>query len=404
MMIAKRHDEIETLKLKQDRENANGSLPIDVPWRQTASRTKFHAQNPPGRLLVIFALLFLLSLAYTPAHGWSVPLTNTGRQRMSISSLPMNPMLLEKSRNYCEHITRTQAKNFYYGLKLLPDAKRAAMFALYAYMRRVDDIADDEDGRSIPQRLGDLEHWRGQTRTALEGQLDECAADPVWPALIDAVGRYHIPAMIFDEVIEGQRQDLEPIPIHNFEELQTYCYRVAGVVGLSSIHVWGYQGGEETEALAVDRGVAFQLTNILRDLREDAARGRCYLPTEELSAMKLSAEDLLQGGNEFREMMRFQINRAERFYQQSAALEDRIDRDSRPTLRAMTEIYHGLLKKIAADPERVLSERVSLSVLSKLRIGWRRVEGRLEPSFPVVHRANFFVRTRGFFNTEAWRH
>jgi phytoene synthase len=182
-----------------------------------------------------------------------------------------------------------------------------------------------------------------------------------------------VPGLIFDEVIEGQRQDLENKPFDDFAQLRTYCYRVAGVVGLASIHVWGFEGGEATEAMAIDRGIAFQLTNILRDLREDSGRGRTYLPADELSAMKVSTEDLRDGGSRFLEMMRFQIERAQSYYERSAALEDRIERDSRPTLRAMTEIYHGLLEKIAADPQRVLSERVSLSVLSKLRIGWRAV-------------------------------
>ncbi|HWE01374.1 MAG TPA: phytoene/squalene synthase family protein [Tepidisphaeraceae bacterium] len=287
------------------------------------------------------------------------------------SSPTLGETLLERSRTYCEQLTRTQAKNFYYGLKLLPESKRAAMFALYAYMRRVDDIADDEDGRSVLQRLDDLESWRIQTQAAVQSQLGEEPCDPVWHALSDAVRRYSIPLSIFDEVIEGQRQDLEPRPFDNFEQLRVYCYRVAGVVGLSSIHVWGFDGGEATQAMAIDRGVAFQLTNILRDLREDAARGRLYLPSEELAAMNVSADDLQHGGAGFCEMMKFQIDRAESYYRRSADLEERIERDSRPTLRAMTEIYHGLLGKIAADPERVLSERVSLSVLSKLRIGWR---------------------------------
>jgi 15-cis-phytoene synthase len=150
------------------------------------------------------------------------------------------------------------------------------------------------------------------------------------------------------------------------------------VIGLASIYIWGFEGGEETEELAVERGVAFQLTNILRDLREDAARGRLYLPRAEMREMGVSEDDVMSGrdGDAFERFMRFQIERAESIYQRSALLEDRIDRDSRPTLRAMTEIYHGILTKISADPRRVLSERVSLSVLSKLRIGWRAVRAR----------------------------
>ena len=279
---------------------------------------------------------------------------------------------LERSRAYCEHLTRTQARNFYYGLKLLPDEKRAAMFAIYAYMRLVDDIADEEDGRSLSRRVTDLDAWRQQTHDVLEGRSGGDGRE-LWPAFADVIHRYSLPPKIFDEVIEGQKQDLDFRPFQNFEELFAYCYRVAGVVGLASIYVWGFEGGDETEFLAVQRGAAFQLTNIIRDLREDAFKGRIYLPLEELATMQVREEDLRRrnGGKHFLDLMRFQIARAEAFYEKSAPLESRISADSRPTLIAMTEIYRGLLKKVAYQPERVLRERVSLSLFSKLRIGWR---------------------------------
>ena len=153
---------------------------------------------------------------------------------------------------------------------------------------------------------------------------------------------------------------------------------MAGVVGLASIYIWGFEGGAETEALAVDRGVAFQLTNILRDLREDAARGRTYLPTEELARFGATDADLRrrEASRPFMDLMRFQIDRAEAYYAKSAPLEECIQADSRPTLVAMTEIYHQLLKRVAVEPERVLRERVSLSLVSKLMIGWRAARSR----------------------------
>ena len=285
---------------------------------------------------------------------------------------------LSRSRAYCEQLTRAAAKNFYYGLRLLPEPKRCAMFTLYAYMRLVDDIADEEDGRSLEQRRDELDLWQAQTRLAIDGGVSEDDSSLLWPAFAQMVQRHGIPSRIFDEVIEGQRQDLERTSFETFDDLRTYCYRVAGVIGLASIYIWGFEGGEETEELAVERGVAFQLTNILRDLREDAARGRLYLPRAEMREMGVSQEDVTSGrdGEAFERFMRFQIDRAESIYQRSAPLEDRIDRDSRPTLRAMTEIYHGILTKISVDPRRVLSERVSLSVLSKLRIGWRAVRAK----------------------------
>jgi phytoene synthase len=292
---------------------------------------------------------------------------------------------LPRSREYCEHLTRTQAKNFYYGLKLLPEPKRSAMFALYAYMRLVDDIADDENGRTVARRVDELESWREQTHAILDGRGYSNGAGRIadagrelWPAFAEMVRDYRMPRYVFDDVIAGQRQDLEPEPFETFEQLRLYCYRVAGVVGLASIYIWGFEGGADTESLAVDRGVAFQLTNILRDLKEDAARGRTYLPAEDLAVMNVTESDLRhgRGGKNFRELMGFQIDRAEHYYQQSRPLESLIQSDSRPTLVAMTQIYHRLLKKVAVEPERVLRERVRLSLVSKLMIGWRAARSK----------------------------
>ena len=287
---------------------------------------------------------------------------------------------LAGSRAYCERLTRLHARNFYYGLKLLPEHKRSAMFAIYAYMRLVDDIADQDDGRPIAHRIAALERWRTQTHAVFQGDVPDDGQE-LWPAFAEVVARYNLPHKIFDEVIEGQKQDLDFKPFETFEQLFTYCYRVAGVVGLASIHIWGFEGGDETEFLAVQRGAAFQLTNILRDLREDAARARIYLPREELATMHVREQDLYDasGGKHFLDLMRFQIARAEAFYEKSAGLERCISPDSRPTLIAMTEIYRGLLKKVACEPERVLRERVSLSLFSKLRIGWRATRAVREP-------------------------
>ncbi len=300
---------------------------------------------------------------------------------MTLSETRTDPFTLARSRAYCEQLTRLQARNFYYGLKLLPEPKRSAMFALYAYMRLIDDVADDEDGRSVQTRLDDLESWRVQTHAVLEGQLPETTHE-LWPAFADMVWQYKLPAHLFDAVIAGQRQDLEPAPFETFEQLQEYCYRVAGVVGLASIHIWGFEGGADTEQLAIERGVAFQLTNILRDLREDAGRDRFYLPLDELTAAGVSLEDIRheKGGNKFLAMMRHQIDRAEEYYRRSSSLEHCISRECRPTLIAMTDIYRGLLVKIAEDPSRVLHERVSLSIFSKLKIGWRASRRADEPT------------------------
>jgi phytoene synthase len=282
---------------------------------------------------------------------------------------------LTESRVYCARLTRAAAKNFYYGLKLLPEPKRSAMFALYAYMRLVDDIADDDDGHTVEQRRSDLQDCRVRTHAAIASDvsIETLNSHPIWPAFAEITHRYNLPAKLFDDAIAGQEQDLAPISFETFDQLHEYCYRVAGVVGLASIKIWGFSGGEETEAMAIARGVAFQITNILRDLREDAARGRLYLPREDLDAVGMTTQELYQGrsGEKFVQLVRNQIARIESFYEKSAALESRLEPDSRPTMVAMTEIYHGLLAKIAQDPERVLRERVSLSLIHKLRIGWR---------------------------------
>jgi 15-cis-phytoene synthase len=297
--------------------------------------------------------------------------------------------VLSRSRDFCERLTRRQARNFYYGLRLLPPLQRRSMFALYAYMRLVDDIADEEDGRTPAQRQDDLEHWRNDTHAILSGQQPNVEANgngdgprhrgrEIWPAFFEMSAIHRLPPRIFDDVIEGQRQDLQPVTFASFDQLYEYCYQVAGTVGLASIYIWGFEGGEATELLAVERGLAFQLTNILRDLREDAGRGRSYLPADELAAAGVTAEGLARGdgGEHFEQLMVDQIRRAELYYEKSSALEDRIDRESRPTLVAMTEIYRGLLSKIKADPNRVLRERVSLSLFSKLSIGWRATRAK----------------------------
>jgi phytoene synthase len=282
---------------------------------------------------------------------------------------------LADSFAFCRDLTRDAAKNFYYGLRLLPEPKRSAMYALYAYMRLVDDIADHDDGGTVEQRTAALERWKLRTHAALAGDVSD-VGEKIWPAFAHTVERFQIPPHLFDDAIAGQQRDLVTDRFENFEQLHRYCYQVAGVVGLASIHIWGFVGGEETEKLAMARGVALQLTNILRDIREDASHGRIYFPREDLRRLNVAEADLLAGkdGDAFRSLMRFQIERAESFYVDSKPLEARISPDSRPTLVAMTEIYHRLLRKISADPASVLRERVSLSVWSKLKIGWRAVK------------------------------
>ena len=298
-------------------------------------------------------------------------------------AMPQGLDTLSKSRAYCRDLTRREARNFYYGLKLLPEPKRSAMYALYAYMRLVDDIADDEgNGRTVERRRMELDQWEGLTHQAVDAAAKgENGEGPrghiLWPAFTDMVREYRVPAKVFEDMIAGQRQDLEPVAIEHFEALREYCYRVASVVGVASLYVFGFQGGEETLRMGADRGIAFQLTNVLRDLREDARRGRCYIPREELVRFGISAGEIAEGRESaaFGELMVFQMRRAESYFERSAALDARIETDSRPTLRAMTGIYRGLLNKIGHDPAAVLRGRVCLSGWNKLRIAWRAMRG-----------------------------
>jgi phytoene synthase len=288
---------------------------------------------------------------------------------------------LAESYAYCRRLTKEQAGNFYFGMKLLAEPKRSWMYALYAYMRLVDDIADDEaNGRTVEDRAQALEAWEQLTNEAIAGRVGSGHESQMWPAFSDMVKRCGIPASVFRDMIAGQRQDLEFTPIRTFDELYAYCYRVASVVGIASLYVWGFEGGEATLALSADRGIAFQLTNVLRDLREDAARGRCYLPLDELAQAGVTPGQLASGelsrSPKFWEFMGFQIERARSYYEKSSPLESKVAADSRATLLAMTAIYRGILEKIAADPGAVLRKRVRLSTLSKLMIGWRALRAK----------------------------
>src|SRR5258706_11230835 len=193
---------------------------------------------------------------------------------------------LAESYSFCRSVARTRAKNFYYAFVLLPREQRNAMCAIYAFMRYCDDLSD-EPGASLEP----LDRWRCALVDALSGKFD---AYPAWPAFRDTVVLYRIPHEYFFQVIEGVKSDLEPRCLATFDELYGYCYQVASVVGLSIIHVFGFDPPAALP-LAEKCGIAFQLTNILRDIGEDAARGRIYLPAEDLDRFGVSAADMAAG-------------------------------------------------------------------------------------------------------------
>jgi phytoene synthase len=281
--------------------------------------------------------------------------------------------LLERSYAYCRAVAKKRARNFYYSFILLPPEKKNAMCAIYAFMRYCDDLSD-EPGAS---RMA-MNRWREALSNALGGRPDD---NPAWPAFLDSVARYEIPHEYFYEMIEGVASDLEPRTIATFEELYRYCYRVASVVGLTTIHIFGFASPEAKEAaipLAEKCGIAFQLTNILRDVREDAGLDRVYLPAEDLDRFGVSAEDLRKGRRteQFGQLMEFETDRARRYYRESAPLLGLIQAESRASLWAMIAIYSSLLDHVAQSQYDVLIRRISLSsaektwIVLRAAIGW----------------------------------
>ena len=277
----------------------------------------------------------------------------------------------------CRGITRTAAKNFYYGFLALPKPKRQALCAVYAFMRRCDDITDDT---SLParERQQKLDAWLDSFHCALAGYPTD---EPVLLALTDAQRRYNIQVGMLDQLAYGTALDLEKenempgseggltIQYRTFEDLRSYCYGVASVVGLVCIRIFGYRD-PAAEPLAERCGLAFQLTNVIRDVKEDAAMGRVYLPQEDLDKFHLSASDLqnVVDPGRFRPVLELEANRARECYQAGDELVHMVDEDSQPALWVLITIYRTLLEKIAAQQFDVFHVKIKLTVREKLTI------------------------------------
>jgi 15-cis-phytoene synthase len=290
----------------------------------------------------------------------------------------------------CRAIARREAKNFYYSFVALPETRRNAICAIYAFMRKADDLADDES-LSRAARRAKLDSWLDAWHAASKG---EATNDPVFMAVRDATQRFAIPGSLLDELVAGVTMDLEagdsaePDTYATFAGLYRYCYLVASVVGLVCIRIFGYSD-PRAEKLAEETGIAFQLTNILRDVAEDAERKRLYLPLETMARHGVTVEGLLgrKAGSPPSENERAVLKeigvRAEQYYRSAQQLLPLIDRESRPALWVLVRIYHGLLKRIEAANYDVFSRRASVPLVEKLailaggmaRIGWMRVFG-----------------------------
>ena len=270
---------------------------------------------------------------------------------------------------WCREITRNRARNFYYGLKLLPEPKRSALYAIYAWMRMADDLIDD--AVDLEQARQGLSGFERDTAMALNGTPP--SQEPMWLALTDVATTWKLDAECFSMMIAGQSADLESRIIETPADLMTYCNQVASSVGLVCIDIWGYSDPAARE-LAIERGIAFQLTNILRDLREDIELDRCYLPAEQLRGAHVSPADLLswRPNDACEALVGCWIDRARQAYVDSAPLDDMVDASCRPTLWAMTTIYASLLDVIAREPRRIVDgPRVRLSPARKTLIALR---------------------------------
>ncbi len=286
-------------------------------------------------------------------------------------------MTTEAAYAACRAIARTQAKNFYYAFVALPAGKRDAICAVYAFMRQADDLSDDES-LSIAQRRIALDAWVGEWHQALNGNPTN---DPVFVALLDAQRRFAIPPQLLDQLIQGTATDLEPSSINDgrfaayatFADLYRYCYLVASVVGLVCIRIFGYLD-PRAEKLAEETGIAFQLTNILRDVREDAQRGRLYLPLEDLERCGVTASSItaISSGQQLtpeqRQVLAIQAERAGQFYKSADALLPLISPDSRAALWVLVTIYHRLLRHIEQRNFDVFSARIRVPAYEKLTI------------------------------------
>lgn len=279
----------------------------------------------------------------------------------------------------CRGVARRSAKNFYYGFLVLPSEKRNALCAVYAFMRHADDIADDP-AMDAGLKRQKLDEWLESAKQVFSGRPTD---DPVLMALGDAQRRFKIPQDLFEKLVYGTCMDLDIPPAspeapavlcNTFDDLKQYCYYVASVVGLVCIHIFGYQD-KKAEFLAEDCGLAFQLTNIIRDIKEDASMGRIYIPEEDMSRSNLSAENFSAAAmadpakaQQVRPALEYEAERARRYYESGKWLMELIEEDSRAALWVLVEIYSRLLNKIALRNYDVFTERVSLSTWEKLTV------------------------------------
>jgi len=266
---------------------------------------------------------------------------------------------------YCQDKAAASGSSFYYSFKFLPQEKRRAITALYAFCREVDDVVDECSDENVARIT--LNWWRTEVTAIYAGKPQH----PVGQAIAPLVKRFNLSQEHFLEIIDGMEMDLSQHTYDNFKALQLYCYRVASVVGLLAAEIFGYSD-RKTLQYANDLGMAFQLTNIIRDVGEDARRGRIYLPLDELARFGVHTGDILDAkeNDGFQQLMAFQVERAEHFYEQALGQLPDADRKSQRTGLIMAAIYRATLNEVVASGCHVLKERVSLTPLRKLWLAY----------------------------------
>ncbi|HET7441425.1 MAG TPA: phytoene/squalene synthase family protein [Terriglobales bacterium] len=303
---------------------------------------------------------------------------SAGVQQAPVPFTP-SPSQVAVAYSVCRHITRSSAKNFYYAFLVLPKRKRRALCAVYALMRRCDDIADDPN-LPLQERRNKLADVVQNLHRAQAGWPTD---DAVLLAVTDAQRRFKISSDLLDQLAYGTMMDLEEAaegvspsgtpaamlsaPYRTFDDLYKYCYRVASVVGLVCICIFGYRD-RRAEGLAERCGLAFQLTNIIRDVKEDAQMGRVYLPQEDLAAIGVNAAELrnARDGGRFRQLLALEADRARDFYRAGDELIPLVNEDSQPALWVLITIYRRLLEKIARQQYEVFGGKITLSRREKL--------------------------------------
>ena len=268
---------------------------------------------------------------------------------------------------YCQHITSKSGSSFYYSFIFLPVLKRRAITALYAFCREVDDVVDECKDENIA--LTKLNWWRQE----ISNLYSEKPTHPVTQALLPLLNDFNLAEEYFNEIIDGMEMDLNISRYEHFKDLSLYCYRAASVVGMLSAEIFGFND-RQTLRYAHDLGMAFQLTNILRDVREDAERGRIYIPLDELRKFNVSTEDLTHPvtSDSVTALFKYQADRAREYYTKAFNLLPEEDRFNQRTGLIMAEIYQSILNEIESDGFKVLEHKIKLTPLRKFWLAWRQ--------------------------------